>query len=390
MPIINRLSEFHADLTKIRREIHANPELGYEEIKTGALVKCELESYGVDEIHTGLGRTGLVAIIKGRKTDSGKTIGLRADMDALPINEARPLEYASKTKGVMHACGHDGHTTMLLGAARYLAETRNFDGTAVLIFQPAEEGKAGALAMIKDGLMEKFGIEQVYGMHNMPGIPEGDFAIRVGSMMAAADQFEIEIEGKGAHGAMPQFGIDPIVVGSAMVQAVQSIVSRNADSLEALVVSITTFNSGNAFNVIPQSATLTGTVRTLNADVQDMAEKRLGEIVENVAHAFGATATLSYKRNYPITINHEAQTGFAAKIAGEIVGDNRVNTQIPPLMGAEDFSFMLQEKPGAFIFLGQGDTAQVHHPDYDFNDDIIPTGCSYWVKLVETALPISE
>ncbi len=387
MPIVNRIADFHDEITAWRRDIHAHPELLFDVHRTAALVEEKLKEFGVDEIVTGIGRTGVVGVIKGNRNTSGKVVGLRADMDALPIDEITPHEHASKTEGVMHACGHDGHTAMLLGAAKYLAETRNFDGTVVVIFQPAEEGGGGGREMVEDGMMDRFGIQEVYGMHNAPGLPVGQFAIRPGPLMASADMFEIEIEGIGAHAARPHNGIDPVVVGSAMVQAFQSIPSRNVDPLESIVISVTTFNAGKAFNVIPQTATMTGTVRTLKPEVRDLAEKRMGEIVEHVAATFGAKAVFDYQRHYPVTANDPEKTVFAASIASNVVGEDRVNTDTPPVMGGEDFSFMLEARPGAFIFVGQGDTAQVHHPEYDFNDEVIPIGCSYWANLVETAMP---
>jgi len=390
MPTINRFADFHDEITEWRRDMHEHPELLYEVHRTAALVEDKLKEFGVDEITTGIGRTGVVGVIKGRNSDSGKVIGLRADMDALPIHEMTNREYASKTDGIMHACGHDGHTAMLLGAAKYLAETRNFDGTAVIIFQPAEEGGAGGKAMVDDGLIEDFKLDEVYGMHNMPGIPVGQFAIRKGAMMAATDTFEIEIEGKGAHAAMPHNGVDPIVVGASLVQALQSIASRTIDPLESVVVSVTTFHGGDAFNVIPQTIKLTGTVRTLSANVRDIAEKRMKEIVQHTAAIYGATAKLHYDKGYPTTDNHSKQTDFAVEVAREVVGHDRVDPDTPPLMGGEDFSFMLNACPGAYIFVGQGDTAGVHHPEYDFNDDIIPIGCSYWAKIVETAMPLEK
>ncbi|MCA1243003.1 M20 family metallopeptidase [Stappia stellulata] len=386
MPIINRFADLSEEITEWRRDIHAHPELLYDTHRTAELVADKLKAFGVDEIATGIGQTGVVGVIRGKTNNSGKVIGLRADMDALPLEEITGKPYASTIPGKMHACGHDGHTAMLLGAAKYLAETRNFDGTAVVIFQPAEEGGAGAKAMIEDGLMDRFGIQEVYGMHNLPGAPVGTFHIRPGSIMAAADRLRIEIEGTGCHAAKPHEGVDTILVGAHIVQAVQSIASRNTDPLKSVVVSLTTFNAGFTDNVIPQTAVLRGTVRTLDPEIRDLAEARLKQIVPTIAEAFGAKATIHYKRDYPITSNHEAQTEFAAGIAREIAGADNVDTDVPPTMGGEDFSFMLQERPGAFIFAGNGDTAMLHHPAYDFNDELIPVGCSYWVKLVETAM----
>ncbi|MES0812910.1 M20 aminoacylase family protein [Roseibium sp. SCPC15] len=387
MPIVNRLADLADEITVWRRDIHENPEILYETVRTAGKVAELLESFGVDEIATGIGKTGVVGVIKGRNGGKGKTIGLRADMDALPIEEATHKPYASKVPGKMHACGHDGHTAMLLGAAKYLAETRNFDGTVVVIFQPAEEGGAGAKAMIDDGLMTRWPIDEVYGMHNYPGMPVGEFAIRKGPIMAATDEFRITITGKGGHAAKPHQTIDPVVIGSKMVSVLQTIASRNANPLDSVVVSVTVFEAGNAFNVIPQEATLRGTVRTLSPEMRDLAEQRMTNIVKSIAEAFDATAELHFRRGYPVTANHDDQTDFAADIAEGIAGLGKVNRNIDPMMGGEDFSYMLEERPGAFIFAGNGDTAGLHHPEYDFNDELIPVGCSYWVKLVETALP---
>ncbi|WP_186387649.1 MULTISPECIES: M20 aminoacylase family protein [unclassified Stappia] len=387
MPIINRFADLAEEITEWRRDIHAHPELLYDTHRTSELVADKLKAFGVDEVATGIGRTGVVGVIKGRSNGSGKVIGLRADMDALPLDEITGKPYASTVPGKMHACGHDGHTAMLLGAAKYLSETRNFDGTVVVIFQPAEEGGAGAKAMVDDGLMDRFGIQEVYGMHNMPGEPLGSFHIRPGAMMAAADRIQIDIEGVGGHAAKPHEVVDTLLVGAHIIQAVQSIASRNVDPLKSVVVSITAFNGGFTDNVIPQTARLRGTVRTLDPEIRDLAERRLKEIVPTIAAAFGAKAEVNYKRDYPITINHAKQTEFAAGIARKISGDDNVVTDVAPTMGGEDFSFMLLERPGAFIFVGNGDSANLHHPAYDFNDELIPVGCSYWVKLVETAMP---
>lgn len=387
MPTVNRFAEFHDEITAWRRDIHANPELLFEVHRTAGIVADKLEEFGVDEIVTGIAHTGVVGVIHGNTNKTGKVIGLRADMDALPIQEIRDLEHKSGTDGAMHACGHDGHTSMLLGAAKYLAETRNFDGTAIVIFQPAEEGGGGGRVMVEEGMMERFKIQQVFGMHNMPGLPVGQFAIRPGGLMASADFFDIQIEGKGGHAARPQGCIDPAIVVAQIVQAFQSIVSRNTDPIESLVISVTQIHMGDTNNVIPQTAVLNGTVRTLKPEIRDLAEKRMQAVCENIGAAFDATVKLDYKRLYPVTVNHEAETEFAAGIARQIVGDDNVDDDAPPVMGGEDFSFMLEARPGAFIFVGQGDTAGLHHPEYDFNDDIIPIGCSYWAKLVETALP---
>jgi amidohydrolase len=387
MPIVNRVADLHNDITDWRRDLHAHPELMYDVHRTAASVADKLKSFGCDEVVSGIGRTGVVGVIRGRKGASGKAIGLRADMDALPIDEANDLPYKSKVPGKMHACGHDGHTAMLLGAAQYLAETRNFDGTAVVIFQPAEEGGAGGKAMVDDGMMTRFGINEVYGMHNYPGMPVGSFGIRPGPMMAAADYIVIDIEGVGAHAARPHLGIDTVLVGAQIINAIQSVVSRNVDPLKSAVVSIPMFQAGNADNVIPQTVRLRGTARSLDEDVRVLLEKRLHQVVEGTAAAYGAKAKLTYRRNYPVLVNHEQQTGFAAAVASQIAGGPQVDTTLPPMMGAEDFSFMLNERPGAFIFIGNGNTAGVHHPKYDFNDKAIPAGISYWARLVETAMP---
>lgn len=387
MPIVNRIAEFHPEITEWRRDLHMHPELLYDVHRTAASVAEKLKAFGCDEVVPGVGRTGVVGVIKGKKpAGSRKAIGMRADMDALPIEEATGLSYKSTVPGKMHACGHDGHTAMLLGAAKYLAETRNFGGTAVVIFQPAEEGGAGGKAMVDDGLMTRFGIEEVYGMHNYPGIPLGEFALRPGPLMAAADHFTIEIEGKGGHAARPHFSVDTVLVGAEIVSALQSIVARNVDPLHSAVVSVCLFQAGTTNNVIPQTALLSGTSRSLTPEVQDLLENRIREVVEGTAKVHGAKAVLKYSRGYPVTRNHPDQAAFAASIAKEIVGDTNVDTDINPVMGAEDFSFMLNARPGAFIFVGNGDSAGLHHPAYNFNDDVIPIGSSYWVRLAEKAL----
>ena len=388
MPIINRVADLQPDIQAWRRDIHQHPELLYDVHRTAAFVADRLREFGCDEVATGLGRTGVVGVIKGRKPANGgevRVIGLRADMDALPIEEATNLPYASKTPGKMHACGHDGHTAMLLGAARYLAETRNFAGDAGVIFQPAEEGGAGAAAMIEDGLMDRFAIDQVYGMHNGPGIPLGSFAIRSGPVMAATDEVNIRIEGLGGHAAKPHKCIDSVMVGAQLITALQSIVARSIDPLESAVISICEFHAGNARNVIPQTAELKGTVRTLTADVRELVGKRIREVVEGVAQMTGARIDLELKRGYPVTVNHVSQTELATQVAKEIVGDANVH-DLAPQMGAEDFSFMLQARPGAFIFCGNGNSAGLHHPAYNFNDEAIVFGTSYWIKLVENTL----
>src|ERR1700722_855494 len=391
MPIVNRVAALHSEITAWRREMHAYPELLYDVHRTAASVAEKLKSFGCDEVVPGIGRTGVVGVIRGRKTggkSGGKVVALRADMDALPLEEETGLPYKSTVPGKMHACGHDGHTAMLLGAARYLAEARNFAGTAVVIFQPAEEGGAGGKAMVQDGLMERFHIEEVYGMHNYPGLPVGEFAIRPGALMASADRLTIQIEGHGGHAARPHLTIDSVLVGAQMVNQIQSIVARNVDPLQSAVISICMFQAGSTDNVIPQTAFLRGTARSLNPQVRDLLEQRLGEVVEGTARLYGAKVTFTYKRDYPVTRNHERQTTFAASVAAEVVGRERVEENTPPVMGAEDFSFMLEARPGAFIFVGNGDSAGLHHPAYDFNDEVIPVGTSYWVKLVETALRV--
>jgi amidohydrolase len=380
MPIVNRVADLQPDIQAWRRDIHEHPELQYDVHRTAAFVADRLKEFGCDEVATGLGRTGVVGVIKGRKPPGKgdvRVIGLRADMDALPIEEATELPYASKTPGRMHACGHDGHTAMLLGAARYLAETRNFAGDAVVIFQPAEEGGAGAAAMIKDGLFDRFPIDQVYGMHNGPGIPIGSFAIRPGPIMASTDAVNIHIEGRGGHAARPHISIDSVFVGAQLITALQSIVSRSVDPLESAVISICEFHAGNARNVIPQTAELKGTVRALTAEVRALMEKRLREVVEGVARMTGAKIDLNLERGYPVVVNHAAQTDIAVEVARKVAGEGNVH---------EDFAYMLERRPGAFIFCGNGDTAGLHHPAYDFNDDAIVYGTSYWIKLVENTL----
>jgi amidohydrolase len=387
MAVINRVADQQGEIAEWRHDLHAHPELLYDVTRTAGSVAEKLREFGCDEVVAGIGRTGVVGVIRGRKGGSEKTVGLRADMDALPIEEANDLPYRSTAPGKMHACGHDGHTAMLLGAARYLAETRNFAGTAVVIFQPAEEGGAGGKAMVEDGLMDRFKIGEVYGMHNFPGLPVGQFALRPGPIMAAADYIQIDIEGKGGHAARPHLAIDTVLVGAQIVNNLQSIVSRNVDPLEAAVVSICMFQAGNTDNVIPQTAKLRGTARSLTPKVRDLLEKRVPEIAEGTAKVYGAKTTVKYRRGYPVLQNHAAQTEFAAQVAGAIAGKDKVDIAMAPVMGAEDFSFMLNARPGAFIFVGNGDSAGLHHPAYNFNDDAIPFGTSYWVKLVETALP---
>jgi amidohydrolase len=386
MPIVNRIADLHGEITAWRRDIHAHPELLFDVHRTAASVAEKLKVFGCDEVVTGIGRTGVVGVIRGGKGGGSHVIGLRADMDALPITEANDLPYKSTVPGKMHACGHDGHTAMLLGAARYLTETRNFAGTAVVIFQPAEEGGGGGREMVKDGMMERFGVEEVYGMHNYPGLPIGEFAIRPGPMMAAADHIYIDIEGRGGHAEMPHQSIDSVLVGAQIITQLQSIVARNVDPLKAAVVSICQFHAGDTHNIIPQTARLSGTARSLMPEVQDLVEARLREVVEGTAKLYGAKVKLVYERSYPVTKNHPQQTAFATAVASQVVGSERVDPAVPPVMIAEDFSFMLNARPGAFIFVGNGDSAGLHHPSYNFNDEAIPIGTSYWVKLVETAM----
>ena len=390
MPVLNRVADLSDDVTAWRRDLHRNPEILYEVHRTADIVAEKLRSFGCDEVVTGLGRTGVVGLVRGRNGGAGKpigkTIGLRADMDALPIHETSGKPWASATTGAMHACGHDGHTAMLLGAARYLAETRNFDGAVALIFQPAEEGGAGGKAMVDDGLMERFGIAQVFGMHNAPGLPVGAFAITPGPTMASADRFIVDIEGLGGHAAKPQDCVDPIVIGAQIVGALQTIASRVVDPLEAIVVSVTQFHAGSANNIIPQTAHLTGTIRALKSETRALAKQRFHEIVEGIARVHRATARIDFEDGYPVTVNHPAETDIAIAVAREIAGVERVMPNVPPVMGAEDFSYMLEARPGAFIFIGNGATAGLHHPDYDFDDAAIPHGVSYWARLAETVL----
>ncbi|HEV2673626.1 MAG TPA: M20 aminoacylase family protein [Aliidongia sp.] len=387
MPINNRIADFHADLTAWRRDIHAHPEIAFEEHRTAALVAAKLEEFGI-EVHRGLAGTGVVGTLRGNQPGE-RTIALRADMDALPMPEANDFEHASTAPGKMHACGHDGHTVMLLGAARYLAETRNFAGTVHFVFQPAEEGGGGGRVMVEEGLFDKFPTEEVYGMHNWPGLPAGQFAGRVGPVMAATDQFEITIEGRGGHAAQPHKTVDPVVVGSQVVGALQTIASRNADPIKSVVVSVTQFHAGSAFNVIPQSAWLCGTIRTFDAGIRTQARERIKEIAEGVALAFGGSATVNFRFGYPATVNHPDQTEKALAIAERVAGAGNVDREIDPSMGGEDFAYMLLERPGAYIFIGNGPEVEgqkLHQVNYDFNDEILPVGASYWAQLVEDVL----
>ena len=385
MPILNRVAEMQDEVTGWRRHLHTIPELLYDVHQTASFVEEKLKAFGCDQIVPGIGRTGVVGIIKGNQGD-GPTIGLRADMDALPLDEITGKPYASQTPGKMHACGHDGHTAMLLGAAKYLAETRNFAGSVAVIFQPAEEGGAGGKAMVDDGMMDRFGISRVFGMHNMPGLPVGQFAIRPGPIMAATAEFTITVKGRGGHAAMPHGTIDPIVIASQMVQALQTIASRTVDPIDSIVVSVTKFHAGDAYNIIPQQAEFAGTIRTLRTEVAEKSRDRMRAICEGVAAAHGATVDIDIDVNYPVTFNNPDETVFAGGVAKTVAGDPNVQTAINPVMGGEDFSYMLEARPGAFIFVGNGDTANLHNPAYDFNDEVIPHGVSYWVRLTETAL----
>lgn len=385
MPILNRAAELQDEVTGWRREIHRNPELLFDVVQTAAFVEKKLREFGCDEVVTGIGRTGVVGVIRGNR-DGDRTVGLRADMDALPLQETTGKPWASTTAGKMHACGHDGHTAMLLGAAKYLAETRNFTGNVAVIFQPAEEGGGGGNLMVQDGMMERFGINEVYGLHNLPGLPVGEFAIRKGPIMASTDEFSITVTGRGGHAAQPHRTVDPIAVATQMVSSLQMIASRNADPLQSIVVSVTKFNAGFASNIIPDTATFGGTVRTLKPEMRDLAEKRLREIAAGLAAAHEAKAEVRYVRNYPVTVNHPLETGHAIDAAMAIAGKDKVDPDTDPMMGGEDFSYMLNARPGAFIFLGNGDSANLHNPNYDFNDEIIPLGISYWVKLAESRL----
>lgn len=385
MPIKNRIAELADEVAVWRHDFHRHPELDYDVHRTASIVAEKLKEVGCDEVITGIGKTGVVGIITGR-VQGDRVIGLRADMDALPIHEATGKPHASTVPGKMHACGHDGHTAMLLGAAKYLAETRNFSGKVAVIFQPAEEGGGGGKAMVDDGMMARFGIAEVYGMHNLPGMPVGQFGTRAGPIMAAADKFEIRIEGRGAHAAMPHLAIDTVLIGSQLVTMLQSIVARNVDPLESAVLSVTTFHAGDAFNVLPQMATMRGTVRTFNPVIQDLVEQRMREMISSFATLHGASIQLDYVRGYPVTRNHEQETTYALQSAQRTAGEGRVTNSIAPMMGAEDFSYMLNERPGCFIFIGNGASAGLHHPEYDFNDAAIPHGVSYWADLVETRL----
>ncbi|WP_068302952.1 M20 aminoacylase family protein [Pararhodobacter sp. CCB-MM2] len=385
MPVKNRFAELLPEITAWRRDFHENPELLFDTHRTAGIVAEKLREFGCDEVVEGIGRTGVVGVIKGRATGSGKVVGLRADMDALPIFEASGVEHASKTPGKMHACGHDGHTAMLLGAAKYLAETRNFDGTVVVIFQPAEEGGGGGKVMCDEGMMNRWNIQEVYGMHNWPGLPTGQFAIRPGAFFAATDTFVIKVEGKGGHAAKPHETVDTTVVAAHLVTALQTIASRNHDPVQNLVVSVTSFQTeSQAFNVIPQHVELRGTVRTMDPDTRKLAEVRMKALAEGVAAGFGAKVEVDWRPGYPVMVNAPDQTDFAASVATKVSGSC---AEAPLVMGGEDFAYMLEERPGAYILVGNGDTAMVHHPAYDFDDNAIPAGCSWWAEIVEQRMP---
>ena len=385
MPFSQRIVDDLPFLRALRQDLHAHPELGFEEERTSGIVARLLEEAGI-KVHRGLGKTGVVGIIRGRLGE-GTTVGLRADMDALPITEITGKPYASETPGKMHACGHDGHTAMLLGAAKYLAETRNFAGSVAVIFQPAEEGGGGGNEMVKDGMMERFAIEKVFGMHNMPGLPLGEFALRPGPIMAATAEFTITVKGRGGHAAMPHGTIDPVVIASQLVGALQTIASRSVDPVESVVVSVTKFHAGDAYNVIPETAEIAGTVRSLKKEVARKAEERVRALCAGLAAAHGAEIKVDYDANYPVTFNNPEEAVFAGDVASGVAGEKQVQRAMAPVMGGEDFSYMLEARPGAFIFIGNGDSAGLHHPAYDFNDEVISHGVSYWVKLAETALP---
>jgi hippurate hydrolase len=389
---IERIRSYHGELTAVRRDIHAHPELSFQEDRTSTLVAEKLAAWGI-EVHRGLAKTGVVGVIPGRKTTSGRGIGLRADMDCLPMHENNSFAHKSQHEGRMHACGHDGHTTMLLGAARYLAETRNFDGTAYLIFQPAEEGGGGGEVMVKEGLFKRFPANEVYALHNWPGLPPGKMAVRAGPVMAATDEIQITVRGRGGHGAMPHLAVDPVLAAAHIITALQSIASRSVNPIDAIVVSICSMATSQVgvFNVIPDHVKLVGTVRSFQPETRDLAERRLREIATKTAEALGASAEVIYARGYPATVNSVQGAAFAAQVGKRMFGAENVITEHEPTMGGEDFSFMLQERPGAYVFLGQGGAqggCLLHNPNYDFNDEVIPLGAGYLAALVEEALPL--
>jgi amidohydrolase len=387
MPIINRIAEFQDEMTEWRRHIHAHPETAFEEHRTAAFVAGKLESFGID-IHQGLARTGVVGTLKGAHGD-GPAIGLRADMDALDIQETADRDYASQNEGKMHACGHDGHTTMLLGAARYLSETRNFAGTVHFIFQPAEEFAGGGREMVEDGLFDLFPVETVWGMHNFPGQPLGTFGVCPGPAMAAADTFDIRLKGQGTHAAFPHMGTDVMVAAGQLITALQTVASRSMDPMEQVVLSVTQMHAGDTYNIIPEEITLKGTVRSFKPEVQDIAETSMRKIAAGIGAAFGISIEIEYRRGYPATVNDPTESDYAASVAADVVGEENVMTGLPPKMGAEDFSFMLNERPGCYIWIGNGPGeggCYLHNPGYDFNDEALAIGASYWSRLVEMRL----
>jgi len=388
---VEHIRRIHAELTAIRRDLHSHPELGYHEVRTSDIVAAKLLSWGI-EVHRGIAKTGLVGVVKGMKSASGRAIGLRADMDCLPMHEVGSVEHKSQNAGAMHACGHDGHTTMLLGAAHYLAETRNFDGIAYLIFQPAEEGGGGGKAMIRDGLFERFPADEIYALHNWPSLPPGKIGVRPGPVLAATDQIQIKVCGKGGHGAMPHLAIDPVVIAAQIITALQTIASRNVNPVDSVVVSVCSMQTSQfgAYNVIPDAVQLMGTARSFRPETRDLAEQRLRQLVDGIASAMGGSAEITYRRGYPPTINTEREARFAAKVGEKIFGTGNVVIDGDPNMGGEDFSYMLQARPGAYILLGQGGATEgrfLHSTKYDFNDEMIPLGAGYLAALVEEALP---
>ena len=390
---VEHIRAFHGELTEVRRDIHAHPELGFSEQRTSDLVAAKLQGWGI-EVHRGIAKTGVVGVVKGRKSASGRAIGLRADMDCLPMHETGSVPYKSVHTGCMHACGHDGHTTMLLGAARYLAETRNFDGTAYLIFQPAEEGGGGGRVMIEEGLFDRFPADEIYALHNWPLLAPGKIAVRAGPILAATDQIQITIRGKGGHGAMPHLAVDPVVISAHVITALQTIASRNVSPVDSVVVSVCSMQTSQvgAFNVIPDTVSLAGTVRSFRPETRELAEQRVRDIVASVATALGGTAEIVYRRGYPATVNSEREAAFAAKVGARIFGKDNVVTDGEASMGAEDFAYMLQARPGAYVLLGQGGSELgcfLHNSVYDFNDQVIPLGAGYLATLVEQALPIN-
>jgi amidohydrolase len=389
---VDKIRKYQAELREIRHDIHSHPELGFEEKRTSAIVASKLAAWGV-EVHQGIAKTGVVGVVRGRKSDSGRAIGLRADMDCLPLHETGDVPYRSRHDGRMHACGHDGHTTMLLGTARYLAETRHFDGTAYLIFQPAEEGGGGGQVMVQEGLFERFPADEIYALHNWPGLPPGKIAVRAGAMMAATDEIQITLRGKGGHAAMPHLAVDPVLVAAHVITALQSVISRNINPVDALVISLCSMQTSQvgAFNIIPDSVKLIGTVRSFRHETRDFAETRIKEIVTGIAASLGARAEIEYRRGYPATVNTAREAEFAASVGEHIFGKGNVVRDADPTMGGEDFSYMLLARPGAYIWLGQGGGPTgcfLHNPGYDFNDDVIPLGAGYLAALVESSLPL--